>query len=68
MQELQCLFALMLGTIHKFVDPTASLELLRGAFRSPDEQQVNCHSFACPGIPLFPAAALPLLLPQGANR
>ncbi|XP_074832992.1 ubiquitin carboxyl-terminal hydrolase 28 isoform X4 [Carettochelys insculpta] len=39
MQELQCLFALMLGTQRKFVDPTAALELLKGAFKSPDEQQ-----------------------------
>uniref|UniRef100_A0A452HVH2 Ubiquitin carboxyl-terminal hydrolase n=1 Tax=Gopherus agassizii TaxID=38772 RepID=A0A452HVH2_9SAUR len=39
MQELQCLFALMLGTHRKFVDPTASLELLKGAFKSADEQQ-----------------------------
>ncbi|XP_067421756.1 ubiquitin carboxyl-terminal hydrolase 28 isoform X4 [Emydura macquarii macquarii] len=39
MQELQCLFALMLGTHRKFVDPTAALELLKGAFRSADEQQ-----------------------------
>uniref|UniRef100_A0A8C8RX32 ubiquitinyl hydrolase 1 n=2 Tax=Pelusios castaneus TaxID=367368 RepID=A0A8C8RX32_9SAUR len=39
MQELQCLFALMLGTNRKFVDPTAALELLKGAFRSADEQQ-----------------------------
>lgn len=41
MQELQCLFALMLGTHRKFVDPTAALELLKGAFRSPEEQQVK---------------------------
>ncbi|KAM7137858.1 ubiquitin carboxyl-terminal hydrolase 28 isoform 4-T4 [Macrochelys suwanniensis] len=39
MQELQYLFALMLGTHRKFVDPTASLELLKGAFKSADEQQ-----------------------------
>nr|XP_006133677.1 ubiquitin carboxyl-terminal hydrolase 28 isoform X9 [Pelodiscus sinensis] len=39
MQELQCLFALMLGTQRKFVDPTAALEILKGAFKSPDEQQ-----------------------------
>ncbi|XP_048368945.1 ubiquitin carboxyl-terminal hydrolase 28 isoform X1 [Sphaerodactylus townsendi] len=45
MQELQCLFALMLGTIRKFVDPTAALELLRGAFRSPDEQQQDVSEF-----------------------
>ncbi|XP_053942989.1 ubiquitin carboxyl-terminal hydrolase 28 isoform X8 [Cuculus canorus] len=39
MQELQCLFALMLGTRRKFVDPSAALELLRDAFRSTEEQQ-----------------------------
>lgn len=41
MQELQCLFALMLGTRRKFVDPSAALELLRDAFRSAEEQQVK---------------------------
>ncbi|XP_077162638.1 ubiquitin carboxyl-terminal hydrolase 28 isoform X12 [Paroedura picta] len=45
MQDLQCLFALMLGTVRKFVDPTAALELLRGAFRSPDEQQQDVSEF-----------------------
>ncbi|XP_048824378.1 ubiquitin carboxyl-terminal hydrolase 28 isoform X8 [Lagopus muta] len=39
MQELQCLFALMLGTRRKFVDPSAALELLRDAFKSTEEQQ-----------------------------
>lgn len=41
MQELQRLFALMLGTRRKFVDPSAALELLRDAFRSAEEQQVK---------------------------
>ncbi|XP_016852170.1 ubiquitin carboxyl-terminal hydrolase 28 isoform X3 [Anolis carolinensis] len=45
MLELQCLFALMLGTRRKFVDPTAALELLRGAFRSPEEQQQDVSEF-----------------------
>nr|XP_056715990.1 ubiquitin carboxyl-terminal hydrolase 28 [Euleptes europaea] len=45
MLELQCLFALMLGTVRKFVDPAAALELLRGAFRSPDEQQQDVSEF-----------------------
>ncbi|XP_054853352.1 ubiquitin carboxyl-terminal hydrolase 28 isoform X3 [Eublepharis macularius] len=45
MQELQCLFALMLGTVHKYVDPTRALELLKGAFRSPDEQQQDVSEF-----------------------
>ncbi|XP_029812160.1 ubiquitin carboxyl-terminal hydrolase 28 isoform X8 [Suricata suricatta] len=39
MQELQYLFALMLGSNRKFVDPSAALDLLKGAFRSPEEQQ-----------------------------
>ncbi|NXW36647.1 UBP28 hydrolase, partial [Phaetusa simplex] len=45
MQELQCLFALMLGTRHKFVDPSAALELLRDAFRSAEEQQQDVSEF-----------------------
>ncbi|XP_066495847.1 ubiquitin carboxyl-terminal hydrolase 28 isoform X9 [Tiliqua scincoides] len=45
MQELQCLFALMLGTLRKFVDPSTALELLRGAFRSPEEQQQDVSEF-----------------------
>ncbi|XP_055675260.1 ubiquitin carboxyl-terminal hydrolase 28 isoform X4 [Falco peregrinus] len=45
MQELQCLFALMLGTRRKFVDPSAALELLRDAFRSTEEQQQDVSEF-----------------------
>ncbi|XP_068772689.1 ubiquitin carboxyl-terminal hydrolase 28 isoform X15 [Struthio camelus] len=45
MQELQCLFALMLGTRRKFVDPSAALELLRDAFRSAEEQQQDVSEF-----------------------
>ncbi|XP_026564845.1 ubiquitin carboxyl-terminal hydrolase 28 isoform X2 [Pseudonaja textilis] len=45
MQELQYLFALMLGTRRKFVDPTTALELLKGAFRSPEEQQQDVSEF-----------------------
>ena len=41
MQELQYLFALMMGSNRKFVDPSAALDLLKGAFRSPEEQQVQ---------------------------
>lgn len=40
MQELQYLFALLLGSNRKFVDPSAALDLLKGAFRSSEEQQV----------------------------
>ncbi|NWU99597.1 UBP28 hydrolase, partial [Upupa epops] len=45
MQELQCLFALMLGTCRRFVDPSAALELLRDAFRSTEEQQQDVSEF-----------------------
>uniref|UniRef100_A0A8C3J688 ubiquitinyl hydrolase 1 n=1 Tax=Calidris pygmaea TaxID=425635 RepID=A0A8C3J688_9CHAR len=45
MQELQCLFTLMLGTRRKFVDPTAAVELLRDAFRSAEEQQQDVSEF-----------------------
>ncbi|NWW44548.1 UBP28 hydrolase, partial [Pedionomus torquatus] len=45
MQELQCLFVLMLGTRRKFVDPSAALELLRDAFRSAEEQQQDVSEF-----------------------
>ncbi|XP_064029387.1 ubiquitin carboxyl-terminal hydrolase 28 isoform X3 [Pogoniulus pusillus] len=45
MQELQCLFALMLGTCRKFVDPSAALELLRDAFTSAEEQQQDVSEF-----------------------
>ncbi|NWY06774.1 UBP28 hydrolase, partial [Nothoprocta ornata] len=45
MQELQCLFALMLGTRRKFVDPSAALELLRDAFKSAEEQQQDVSEF-----------------------
>ncbi|CAK6964536.1 ubiquitin carboxyl-terminal hydrolase 28 isoform X1 [Scomber scombrus] len=39
MQELRCLFALMLGSTRKFVDPSAAVELLRDAFRTNEAQQ-----------------------------
>ncbi|KAM6400372.1 ubiquitin carboxyl-terminal hydrolase 28 [Rhynochetos jubatus] len=45
MHELQRLFALMLGTRRKFVDPSAALELLRDAFRSAEEQQQDVSEF-----------------------
>ncbi|NWV13873.1 UBP28 hydrolase, partial [Ptilonorhynchus violaceus] len=45
MQELQCLFALMLGTWRKFVDPSAALELLRDVFRSTEEPQQDVSEF-----------------------
>ncbi|NWW72339.1 UBP28 hydrolase, partial [Climacteris rufus] len=45
MQELQCLFALMLGTWRKFVDPSAALELMRDVFRSTEEPQQDVSEF-----------------------
>ncbi|XP_053852822.1 ubiquitin carboxyl-terminal hydrolase 28 isoform X2 [Vidua macroura] len=45
MQELQCLFALMLGTWRKFVDPSAALELLRDVFRSAELPQQDVSEF-----------------------
>ncbi|KAM9221182.1 ubiquitin carboxyl-terminal hydrolase 28 isoform 2-T2 [Dugong dugon] len=45
MQELQYLFALMIGSNRKFVDPSAALDLLKGAFRSSEEQQQDVSEF-----------------------
>ncbi|XP_056140145.1 ubiquitin carboxyl-terminal hydrolase 28 [Lampris incognitus] len=39
MQELRCLFALMVGSNRRFVDPSAAVELLREAFRTNEAQQ-----------------------------
>ncbi|XP_062867188.1 ubiquitin carboxyl-terminal hydrolase 28 [Trichomycterus rosablanca] len=39
MQELRCLFALMVGSQRRFVDPSAAVELLRDAFRTSEAQQ-----------------------------
>ncbi|XP_028322029.1 ubiquitin carboxyl-terminal hydrolase 28 isoform X2 [Gouania willdenowi] len=39
MQELRCLFALMVGSSRRFVDPSAAVELLRDAFRTSEAQQ-----------------------------
>ncbi|KAM9780737.1 ubiquitin carboxyl-terminal hydrolase 28 isoform X3 [Syngnathus typhle] len=39
MQELRCLFALMVGSTRSFVDPSAAVELLREAFRTSEAQQ-----------------------------
>lgn len=59
MQELQCLFALMLGTCRKFVDPSAALELLRDAFTSAEEQQVRLQK-----LPSFLHTALVVCFPH----
>ncbi|KAI7795734.1 putative ubiquitin carboxyl-terminal hydrolase 28 [Triplophysa rosa] len=39
MQELRCLFGLMVGSNRRFVDPSAAVELLRDAFRTSEAQQ-----------------------------
>ncbi|XP_065143002.1 ubiquitin carboxyl-terminal hydrolase 28 isoform X2 [Paramisgurnus dabryanus] len=39
MQELRCLFALMVGSNRRYVDPSAAVELLRDAFRTSEAQQ-----------------------------
>ncbi|XP_075695856.1 ubiquitin carboxyl-terminal hydrolase 28 isoform X2 [Rhinoderma darwinii] len=46
MQELQCLFALMVGSNRKFVDPSAALELLKDAFLSAEAQQQDVSEFS----------------------
>uniref|UniRef100_UPI00398F5E58 ubiquitin carboxyl-terminal hydrolase 28 isoform X2 n=1 Tax=Pristiophorus japonicus TaxID=55135 RepID=UPI00398F5E58 len=39
MQELRCLFALMVASKRKYVDPSNAVELLKDAFRSNEAQQ-----------------------------
>ncbi|XP_056400162.1 ubiquitin carboxyl-terminal hydrolase 28 isoform X1 [Hyla sarda] len=46
MQELQYLFALMVGSNRKFVDPSAALELLKDAFLSEEAQQQDVSEFS----------------------
>ncbi|XP_040282749.1 ubiquitin carboxyl-terminal hydrolase 28 isoform X4 [Bufo bufo] len=46
MQELQYLFALMVGSNRKFVDPSAALELLKDAFMSEEAQQQDVSEFS----------------------
>ncbi|MEE6484672.1 hypothetical protein FKM82_013974 [Ascaphus truei] len=45
MQELQCLFALMVGSNRRFIDPSAALELLKDAFLSAEAQQQDVSEF-----------------------
>ncbi|KAM9299364.1 ubiquitin carboxyl-terminal hydrolase 28 [Gastrophryne carolinensis] len=45
MQELQYLFALMVGTNRKFVDPSAAVEVLKDAFLSEEAQQQDVCEF-----------------------
>lgn len=39
MQELRCLFALMVASKRKYADPSSAVELLKDAFRSSEAQQ-----------------------------
>ncbi|XP_048471378.1 ubiquitin carboxyl-terminal hydrolase 28 isoform X3 [Rhincodon typus] len=39
MQELRCLFALMVASMRKYVDPSNAVDLLKDAFRSNEAQQ-----------------------------
>ncbi|XP_015193278.2 ubiquitin carboxyl-terminal hydrolase 28 isoform X4 [Lepisosteus oculatus] len=45
MQELRCLFALMVGSSRRFVDPSAAVELLKDAFRTSEAQQQDVSEF-----------------------
>lgn len=40
MRELRYLFALLVGTKRKYVDPSRAVEILKDAFKSNDSQQV----------------------------
>ncbi|XP_069598372.1 ubiquitin carboxyl-terminal hydrolase 28 isoform X1 [Ranitomeya imitator] len=46
MHELQYLFALMVGSNKKYVDPTAALDLLKDAFLSEEAQQQDISEFS----------------------
>lgn len=41
MRELRYLFALLVGSKRKYVDPSRAVEILKDAFKSNDSQQVN---------------------------
>lgn len=44
MQELRCLFSLLVGSKRKYVDPSRAVEILKDAFKSSESQQVGlCH-------------------------
>lgn len=40
MRELRYLFALLVGTKRKYVDPSRAVEILKDAFKSNESQQV----------------------------
>ncbi|KTF76929.1 hypothetical protein cypCar_00015384 [Cyprinus carpio] len=41
MQELRCLFSLLVGSKRKYVDPSRAVEILKDAFKSSESQQVS---------------------------
>lgn len=45
MRELRYLFALLVGTKRKYVDPSRAVEILKDAFKSNDSQQVALLHF-----------------------
>lgn len=45
MRELRYLFALLVGSKRKYVDPSRAVEILKDAFKSNDSQQVNSVYF-----------------------
>uniref|UniRef100_A0A8C2PT55 ubiquitinyl hydrolase 1 n=1 Tax=Cyprinus carpio TaxID=7962 RepID=A0A8C2PT55_CYPCA len=40
MQELRCLFSLLVGSKRKYVDPSRAVEILKDAFKSSESQQM----------------------------
>ena len=45
MRELRYLFALLVGTKRKYVDPSRAVEILKDAFKSNDSQQLASWLF-----------------------
>lgn len=45
MRELRYLFALLVGSKRKYVDPSRAVEILKDAFKSNDSQQVISVDF-----------------------
>ncbi|XP_066098013.1 ubiquitin carboxyl-terminal hydrolase 25 isoform X1 [Saccopteryx bilineata] len=45
MQELRYLFALLVGSKRKYVDPSRAVEILKGAFKSNESQQQDVSEF-----------------------
>lgn len=68
MQELRCLFALMVGSTRRFVDPSAAVELLRDAFRTSEAQQVRTRKTSLSEEPrrFWPVQSLSVQLNQAS--